>query len=113
MRVSAQPGASSASWVAAYRRILQGRATLVRPHVQVVSPRWWRLTAALSDAAGPRNAPQSARSLETGYREPRPGPVTNSTSSRRRWAPRLGTSAAITGFLSLLVRASIGGFSLQ
>jgi hypothetical protein len=26
---------------------------------------------------------------------------------------RFGTSAAITGFLSLFVRASIGGFSLQ
>ena len=48
-----------------------------------------------------------------GYLEPRPGPGTNSTSSRRRWSLRFGTSAAITGFLSLFVRASIGGFSLQ
>ncbi len=48
-----------------------------------------------------------------GYLEPRPGPGTNSTSSRRRWSVRFGMSAAITGFLSLFVRASIGGFSLQ
>ena len=48
-----------------------------------------------------------------GYLEPRPGPGTNSTSSRRRWLLRFGMSAAITGFLSLFVRASIGGFSLQ
>ena len=48
-----------------------------------------------------------------GYLEPRPGPGTNSTSSRRRWLMRFGTSAAITGFLSLFVRASSGGFSLQ
>ena len=48
-----------------------------------------------------------------GYLEPRPGPGTNSTSSRRRWSLRFGMSAAITGFLSLFVRASIGGFSLQ
>jgi hypothetical protein len=48
-----------------------------------------------------------------GYLEPRPGPGTNSTSSRRRWSLRLRMSAAITGFLSLFVRASSGGFSLQ
>jgi hypothetical protein len=64
--------------------------------------------------AGPRNAP-SIDSLVRGpgYLELRPGPGTNSTSSRRRWSLRFGISAAITGFLSLFVRASIGGFSLQ
>jgi hypothetical protein len=46
-------------------------------------------------------------------RAPRLGPGTNSTSSRRRWLLRFGMSAAITGFLSLFVRASSGGFSLQ
>ena len=67
-----------------------------------------------SDAAGPRKRP-SIDSLVRGpgYLEPRPGPGTNSTSSRRRWSLRFGTSAAITGFLSLFVRASNGGFSLQ
>src|SRR5881396_3860416 len=44
------------------------------------------------------------------YLEPRPGPGTNSTSSRRRCSLRFGMSAAITGFLSLFVRASSGGF---
>jgi hypothetical protein len=66
----------------------------------------------------PKPPGQGMPSIDTlvrgpGYLEPRPGPGTNSTSSRRRCSLRLGTSAAITGFLSLFVRASIGGFSLQ
>jgi hypothetical protein len=54
-----------------------------------------------------------AQPASPGYVEARPGPGTNSTSSRRRWSLRFGISAAITAFLSLFVRASSGGFSLQ
>jgi hypothetical protein len=55
----------------------------------------------------------ASRPVARGYLEARPGPGTNSTSSRRRWSLRFGMSAAMTGFLSLFVRASNGGFSLQ
>src|SRR5438876_12205934 len=47
----------------------------------------------------------------TGSRLARPGPGTDSTSSTRSTSVPLGTSAAITGFLSAFRRLMRGGFT--